>query len=68
MLEKGTYCVRSAVYFWLREKLYDLADQGDTGAVVDKITAKVNLHTTSYVKRHEHFEKIKSTNVFADAF
>ena len=68
MLEKGTYCVRSAVYFWLREKLYDLADQGDTGAVVDKITAKVNLYTTSYAKRREHFEKIKSTNVFADAF
>lgn len=68
MLEEGTYCVRSAVYFWLREKLYDLADQGDTGAIVDKITAKVNLHTTSYAKRREHFEKIKSTNVFADAF
>ena len=68
MLEEGTYCVRSAVYFWLREKLYDLADQGDTGAVVDKITAKVNLDTTSYAKRREHFEKIKSTNVFADAF
>ncbi|GAB7271157.1 hypothetical protein DZS_25510 [Dickeya ananatis] len=67
-LEEGTYCVRSAVYFWLREKLYDLADQGDTGAVVDKITAKVNLHTTSYAKRREHFEKIKSANVFADAF
>ncbi|GAB83035.1 hypothetical protein EB105725_40_00360 [Shimwellia blattae DSM 4481 = NBRC 105725] len=68
MLEKGTYCVRSAVYFWLREKLYELADQGDTGAVVDKITAKVNLYTTSYEKRRGHFEKIKSTNVFADAF
>ncbi|MFB6327796.1 hypothetical protein ACE8EZ_17115 [Pantoea deleyi] len=67
-LEEGTYCVRSAVYFWLREKLYELADQDDTGAVVDKITAKVNLHTTSYEKRRGHFENIKSTNVFADAF
>lgn len=68
LLEEGIYCVRSAVYFWLREKLYDLADQGDTGSIVDKITAKVNLHTTSYAKRREHFERIKSTNVFTDAF
>ncbi|WP_446029158.1 glycoside hydrolase family 19 protein [Lelliottia amnigena] len=68
VLEEGVYCVRSAVYFWLREKLYDLADQGDKGAIVDKITAKVNLYTTSYAKRRDHFERIKSNNIFIDAF
>ncbi|RZN36899.1 hypothetical protein FEK48_24415 [Escherichia sp. E2593] len=68
LLEEGIYCMRSAIYFWLREKLYDIADQGDTGSIVDKITAKVNLNTTSYAKRREHFERIKSTKVFTDAF
>ncbi|EKM0378399.1 hypothetical protein PTT41_004132 [Cronobacter turicensis] len=67
-LEKGIYCVRSAVYFWLREGLYNEADRGDTGVIVDTITAKVNLHTNSYEKRRMHFERISKENVFADAF
>ena len=67
-IEERIYCVRLAVYFWLREKLPDLADQGDAGTIVGKITAKVNLHTTSYAKRREHFERIKLANVLADAF
>ena len=67
-LEKGIYCVRSAVYFWLREELYHIADQGDTGAVVDQITASVNLHTNSYEKRRNHFERITKNNIFLDGF
>ena len=67
-LEKGGYCVRSAVYFWLREELYRIADQGDTEVIVDKITAKVNLHTDSYEKRREHFKNIREENIFKDAF
>ena len=42
--------MRSAVYFWLREELYGIADQGDTEVIMDKITAKVNLHADSYEK------------------
>jgi predicted chitinase len=68
LLEDATYCVRSAVYFWLREELYLLADSGNTGSVVDKITAKVNLHTDSYAKRHEHFENISNKEIFLGAF
>lgn len=29
-LEEPVYCVRFAVYFWLREELYSLADSGTT--------------------------------------
>ncbi|WP_202637159.1 hypothetical protein [Cronobacter dublinensis] len=60
--------MRSAVYFWLREELYRIADQRDTEVIVDKITAKVNLHTDSYEKRREHFKKIREENIFKDAF
>lgn len=67
-LEKGVYCVRSAVYFWHREELYGVADQGDTEVIVDKITAKINLHTDSYEKRREHFKNIREENIFEDAF
>lgn len=36
--------------------------------IVDKITAKVNLHTDSYEKRREHFKNIREENVFKDVF
>ncbi|MGE6767913.1 glycoside hydrolase family 19 protein, partial [Serratia sp. NPDC071084] len=68
LLESPVYCVRSAVYFWLREELYSIADTGDTGSVVDKITSKINLHTDSYAKRRKHFEKIMNKKIFLEAF
>ena len=36
--------------------------------IVDKITAKVNLHTDSYEKRRGHFKKIREENIFKDDF
>jgi predicted chitinase len=68
LLESPVYCVRSAVYFWLRENLYSIADTGSTGVIVDKITAKVNLHTDSYAKRRKHFENISNKKIFVEAF
>lgn len=47
--------IRSAVGFWIRNRLHLLADKGDTGAAVDAITAKVNLHTDSYASRRDNF-------------
>lgn len=68
LIESPVYCVRSAVYFWLREALYSIADIGNAGAIVDKITAKVNLHTDSYEKRRKHFERIMNKKIFLEAF
>lgn len=68
LIESPVYCVRSAVYFWLREKLYLIADAGNAGATVDKITSKINLHTDSYEKRRKHFENIVSKKIFLAAF
>jgi predicted chitinase len=68
LLEGPVYCVRSAVYFWLREELYLVADKGDSEKVVDEITAKVNLHTDSYAKRQKHYKNIVSKSVFDHAF
>lgn len=47
--------IRSAVGYWVRNKLHLLADMGATGADVDRVTAKVNLHTDSYAGRRENF-------------
>ncbi len=47
--------IRSAVGFWIRNGLHLLADKGATGADVDRITAKVNLHTDSYAARRDNF-------------
>ncbi len=47
--------IRSAVGFWVRNGLHLLADRGDTGADVDRITAKVNLRTDSYPGRRANF-------------
>ncbi|WP_423241114.1 glycoside hydrolase family 19 protein, partial [Erwinia amylovora] len=68
VIENPVYYVRSAVYFWLRENLYSIADAGNTGVIVDKITAKVNLHTDSYAKRRKHFEDIMNKKIFEAAF
>ncbi|EJL88213.1 hypothetical protein [Pantoea sp. GM01] len=63
-LEEAKYCVRSAIYFWLREELFKIADEGNNGSIVDRITAKVNLHTDSYAKRRGHFERFHNDKVF----
>ncbi|ORF46276.1 glycoside hydrolase family 19 protein [Gilliamella apicola] len=58
------YLVSSAVFFWLKSKLYQLADEGDKGEHVDSITKKINMYTTSYAERRAHFEKINKAKVF----
>lgn len=45
--------------FWIWKDLYKLADMGTTEVSVDNITAKINLHTDSYLNRRQHFNKIK---------
>lgn len=67
-LEEAKYCVRSAIYFWLSESLYLIADEGDSDAIVSKITAKVNFYTNSYEARQKNYARILSGTVFDEAF
>lgn len=58
LLQQPKYAVRSAVFFWLKNKLFEIADSGDTHTTVNLITAKINLHTSSYGDRRTQFKRI----------
>lgn len=45
--------------FWIWKDLYKIADMGTAEVNVDNVTAKINLHTESYLNRRQHFNKIK---------
>ncbi len=49
------YALRSAVYFWLEKKLYEIADSGAGAREVDLITDKVNRRTASRDARKKWF-------------
>lgn len=57
------YAVRSAVYFWLKNRLYEVADAGGMSTDVDLITDKVNRHTSSRAARRNHFQKLLKSRV-----
>jgi predicted chitinase len=57
------YAVRSAANFWLRNKMYDVADKGNTPEIVDLITDIVNKGTGSRSSRKINFEAIQLKNI-----
>lgn len=57
LIEQPKYAVRSAIRFWLKYKLYEIADKGATGAQVDSITKVINKGTDSYAARRAHFNQ-----------
>ena len=57
-LEEPKYAARSAVYFWLKNRLYEIADQGPESGNVNSITAVINRHTDSYDERRNQFRRI----------
>jgi predicted chitinase len=57
-LEEPTYAARSAVYFWLKNRLYEIADQGSENEKINSITAIINKHTDSYGERRNQFKRI----------
>ena len=59
LLEQPKYAVRSAIRFWLKFKLYDIADKGATNTQVDAITKIINKSTDSYVDRQKNFVSAK---------
>ncbi|WP_348541468.1 peptidoglycan-binding protein [Vibrio zhanjiangensis] len=58
------YAVRSAAFFWVSNKLYQLADNGAGYPVSKSITEVVNLHTDSYQQRFKNFNQLYSKEVF----
>lgn len=58
LLEQPKYALRSAVFFWLKNKLFEVADKGDAPEFVNAITAKINFYTSSYGDRRLQFRRI----------
>jgi predicted chitinase len=57
LLEQPAYAVRSAVWFWLNYRLFEIADKGADRTSVDEITAIINKNTGSYEARWLHFSQ-----------
>ncbi|OJU84624.1 MAG: glycoside hydrolase family 19 [Acinetobacter sp. 39-4] len=64
LIEQPKYAARTALVYWLANKLYNYADEGFTYGVVDKITKGVNAGATSKMieDRRSFFDKSK--NIF----
>ncbi|MBB5459700.1 chitinase [Paraburkholderia sp. Cpub6] len=60
------YAVRSAIYFWIHNRLPAIADTGHADGVVDQITAVINLHTDSYGARKNNFHAIWNAEIFSE--
>jgi len=62
------YAMRSAIWFWLANKLYEIADEGADISAVDKITKKINSGLiTSYNKEIQLETKDKAEGKSLDA-
>jgi putative chitinase len=57
LMAEFPYDVRSAIAYWVMNKLPERADKGDTDAVVDSITDVINSATKSRDKRKKHFKE-----------
>lgn len=70
LLSSEKYGTRSAIYFWLSNKLSVIADQTTTdnqGDSVNKITEIINKKTDSYDARRQNFSEIWSKRIFRRA-
>ncbi len=50
--------VRSAVWFWITNGIYKIADSGSTDAVVEKVTAKINPGKLHLSHRQANFKNL----------
>lgn len=62
LIEQPKYAARTALVYWLANKLYDKADLGATHTVVDGITRGINAGATStmLIERRSYFDKAKT--------
>jgi len=50
------YTIRSAIWFWVANKIYNFADEGATDSAISKVTAKINppKHRLSHRQKNFH--------------
>lgn len=62
LIEQPKYAARTALVYWLANKLYDAADSGATHVAVDKITRGVNAGASDkmLIERRSYFDKAKT--------
>lgn len=58
------YAARSAAFFWVDNKLYQLAGNGPDISISKSITDIVNYYTDSKQLRFDNFNKLYSDGVF----
>ena len=58
LMAQFPFTVRSAICFWVSNRLPLLADRGANAADVDRITRVVNRHTPSYQARESNFKTV----------
>ncbi|HIF9112247.1 TPA: glycoside hydrolase family 19 protein [Photobacterium damselae] len=58
------YAVRSAAYFWVKNRLYNIADRGVSKEASFAITKVVNKNTDSYEKRFNNLNFLINKKVF----
>ncbi|AVJ29605.1 glycoside hydrolase family 19 protein [Achromobacter spanius] len=62
------YAVRSALVFWLDNRLYVHADSGIGDDAIDKVTKIINEGTDSYEDRRKHVKECWVNRTFRDVF
>jgi predicted chitinase len=60
------FAVRSAAYFWVQNKLYEMAEQGTTEEISRSITKVVNEHTKSYELRFTNLVRLLKLGILDD--
>ena len=60
LLVASTYALASAAWFWSKNGLNTIADQGATDEVVTKITKRVNGGTIGLADRIKHFKEFNT--------
>ena len=63
LLTNIKYATRSAAFFWLNNKIHEVADKGKSEGVVDLVTDIVNKRTQSRESRKTHFKRILESGV-----
>ncbi|HDU8585992.1 TPA: hypothetical protein RG682_001457 [Vibrio alginolyticus] len=68
LVAQPKYAIRTAMIFWLKNKLYLKADKGASRTVTDSITRVINKNTDSYGQRHEIFTALYKKGIFKEIF
>ncbi len=60
------YAVRSAMFFWVKNGFFTIADRGVSQSVANDITRIINRDTGTYTDRWKHVENFRNSGVFGD--